>query len=200
YVETDLSYKQIAALAFYARDLEIGDENFNFYTIPGDGAMKDGRWLQVVSQKDRVQIIKRVFGIDVEPWPYIEIKDSPEYLAEQERLRLEEEYGEFYRPFDREESDLDEEGGEKEGEPEEERDMVIIPELRGLTVDEARARLEEIGLVAGGTGERYYEILPEGLVIYSDPLPGKRVPQGTAVTLIISKGPEQDGGSDDGGN
>ncbi|MDY6826316.1 MAG: LCP family protein [Bacillota bacterium] len=197
YVETDLSYKQITALAYYARDLDIGDENFNFYTVPGYGAMKDGIWLQVIEQDARVQIIKEVFGIDVEPWPHIEIKDSPEYLAEQERLRLEEEYGEFYRPVEDEESGAEEEEVNLD---EEEAVMVSVPELRGLTVDEARMKLQDLGLAPGGIEERDYEILEKGLVIYSDPPFGKRVPPGTVIGIVVSKGPESQDNSDTGGN
>ncbi|MFO8192996.1 MAG: LCP family protein [Bacillota bacterium] len=187
YVETDLSYKQIAALAYYARDLDITGDNFDFYTIPGAGAMKDGRWLQIINQEDRVQIIKEVFGIDVEPWPPIEIKDSPEYLAEQEKLRREEELGELENIFDDEES-------VKDGEDE----LIRIPELRGLTVGEARKLLEDVGLAPGEIEESYYEVLEEGLVIYSDPPSGKGVPKGTVVNLVVSKGPESHDSSDAG--
>ncbi|OPL12332.1 MAG: hypothetical protein AVO34_07430 [Firmicutes bacterium ML8_F2] len=194
YVETDLSYKQIAALAYYARDLEIGDDNFDFYTIPGDGAMKDGRWLQIIRQNERVQIIKEVFGIDVETWPPIEIKDSPEYLAEQEKRRREEELGELYHPFDNEEQDVEEEVTLEE----DEAALIRIPEIRGLTVGEARSLLEDVGLDPGEIEESYYEVLEKGLVIYSDPPSGKNVPTGTVINLVVSKGPESHDSSDGG--
>ena len=109
YVETDLSYKQIAALAYYARDLNVSDSNLHFYTVPGGGQMKDGIWYQVINENERVRIIKEVFGIDAEPWPSLVLEDSPEYLEEQERLRLEEELAESEQTEELAESEQPEE-------------------------------------------------------------------------------------------
>jgi len=118
YVETDLNYTQIAALAYFARDLDMN--NFNVYVLPGDGQTKDGVWYQVLKQEERLEIIKEVFGVEAEKWPPIVLEDSPEYIEEQERLRREEERD---RPF--EERDFpfnrnDNESGPGDEAPEEE--------------------------------------------------------------------------------
>jgi hypothetical protein len=184
YVETDLSYKQIAALAYYARDLEVSDDNLHFYTVPGSGQMQDGIWYQVISQKDRLQIIKEVFGMDVEPWPPIVLVDSPEYLEEQERKRLEEELG-----LDDQEDSSEENGGEAEEQDDDLR-RVRIPEVRGLSVAEAKDLLESRGFKVGLITERYYSFLDEGLVIESVPFVGNIALSGSEINLLVSKGPE----------
>ena len=109
YVETDLSYTQIAALAFYARDIENPEESLNFHTLLGGNQTKDGIYYMVLNQEQRVNVIKDVFGIDADRWPHIVLQDSPEYIEEQERLRREEER-EMRRPRydeDEEQDDLD---------------------------------------------------------------------------------------------
>lgn len=99
YVETDLSYKKIAALANYALTTDLTDENLHFYTIGGTGQMKDGVFYEIISQKQRMEIIETVFGISVEPWEPIVLEDSPEYLEEQERMRRLEEREGLGPPF-----------------------------------------------------------------------------------------------------
>jgi len=91
YVETDLTYTQIASLAYFGRDLDMDNESLHFYTLPGGGQSKDGIYYQVLDQDERVRIIKEAFGVEVDPWPPIVLKDSPEYIEEQERKRKEEE-------------------------------------------------------------------------------------------------------------
>jgi len=184
YVETDLSYTQIAALAYYGRDIEVSDDNLHFYTLQGSGQMKDGVWYLVLNQRDRVQVIKDVFGIDAEPWPPIVLKDSPEYLEEQERKRLEEEREEglsqgIFR------------GGlfEREGD-DDEAQLVEVPDLRGMTIFEAGLELRKIGLVIGRADSRYDSFLDSGLVIHSDPIAGSLVKHKSEINLIVSKGQE----------
>jgi polyisoprenyl-teichoic acid--peptidoglycan teichoic acid transferase len=188
YVETDLTYKQIAALAYYARDFEVTDESLRFYTMPGEGQMMDGIWYQVIFQSDRVRIIKEVFGIEADPWPPIVLKDSQEYLEEQERQRLEEEG----LLFD-DQNDDEGEGEDEEGRPESGSEMinpVFIPDLTGMNLDEARAALESAGLALGDILERHYTFMESGRVVFSEPLPGLAVAPGTAVNLILSLGAE----------
>jgi polyisoprenyl-teichoic acid--peptidoglycan teichoic acid transferase len=94
YVDTDLSYKKIAALANYALKTDLTDQNMHFYSLGGTGQMKDGVYYEIISQEERLEIIETVFGISVEPWAPIVLEDSPEYLEEQERIRrLEEREG-----------------------------------------------------------------------------------------------------------
>ncbi|MBM4236619.1 MAG: LytR family transcriptional regulator [Firmicutes bacterium] len=93
YVDTDLSYKKMSALANYFLKIEITEQNLHFYTLLGSSQMKDGIYYEIISQEQRLDIIEKVFGLIVEPWPPIVLKDSPEYIQEQERKRLKEEGG-----------------------------------------------------------------------------------------------------------
>lgn len=190
YVDTDLSYTQIAALAYYARDVEVTDQTMHFYTLQGRGQMKDGIWYQVLDQNDRVQVIREVFGIDAAPWLPIVLKDSPEYLEEQERKRLEEERE---KSFERKTSpeDVPEDDGNDN-----EISRVMIPELRGMTVFEAGLELRESGLTAGTVIKSSYKFLDEGLVIHSEPLAGILVEYGSEIDLVVSEGWSEDGGND----
>lgn len=87
FVDTDLSYKQIAALTVYGRDFEVTDDNLRFYTIHGGSQTQDGIWYSIMNQDQRVRIIEEVFGLKVEAWAPIVLVDSPEYLAKQEKLK-----------------------------------------------------------------------------------------------------------------
>jgi LCP family protein required for cell wall assembly len=93
YVDTDLSYKKISALANYFLKIDLTDQNLHFYTLLGSSQMKDGIYYEIISQEQRVEIIEKAFGLIVEPWPPIVLKDSPEYIQEQERKRKIEEGG-----------------------------------------------------------------------------------------------------------
>lgn len=66
---------------------------------------------------------------------------------------------------------------------------VTVPSLFGLTVADARAELEAAGLVAGQVKEQYSPY-PAGTVIGQDPAAGGSVEKGTAVDLVVSRGPE----------
>ncbi len=116
YVETDLTYTQIASLAYFGRDLDMENESIHFHTLTGGGQSKDGIYYQVLDQEERVRIIKEAFGVEVEPWPTIVLEDSPEYIEEQERKRREEEKEEREKRFE------DEEETEEESEDTEEDD------------------------------------------------------------------------------
>ena len=198
YVETDLTYKQIAALAYYAAEFKIDEESLKFFTITGDGQMKDGIWYQVLFQNRRVEIIKEVFGIDAEKWAPIVLVDSPEYLEEQERKRLEEEFGPGFEGFDgfvRPRLNQDEEG--KEGEegagraPSSVTQGVTVPDLYGKTLTEARLLLEQNSLKPGELRERDSTQLEPGLVIFTDPMPGTRVNPGTVVVIVVARTPKE---------
>jgi polyisoprenyl-teichoic acid--peptidoglycan teichoic acid transferase len=203
YVETDLSYKQIAALAYYARDLNMSDENLHFYTVPGGGDMKDGIWYQVISDDQRLQIIKDVFGIDAEPWPPIVLVDSPEYLEEQEEKRRLEELGITEENNGTEDDEISEENSDDEtltgseddliNEELEERQLAVVPDLRGKTVEQARTILESELFIVGSIETRFYFLLEKGLVIQSNPLPGSLIQIGDTINLVVSDGPDPNG-------
>ena len=206
YVETDLSYKQIAALAYYARDLNISDENLHFYTVKGDGHMKDGIWYQVIFDGQRLQIIKDVFGITADPWPPIVLVDSPAYLEEQEKKdRLDEqgvteESSELENGADQAEADQHNEDVQLTDAVDDlinnelqERQLAVVPDLRGKTVEQARTILESELFIVGSIETRFYFLLEKGLVIQSIPLPGTLIHVGDRVNLVVSDGPDPEG-------
>ncbi len=191
YVDTDLTYTQIAALAYYARDIEVAGDTLNFYTVPGSGQMKDGVWYQVINQDARLEIIEEVFGIEAGRWPPIVLEDSPEYIEEQERKEREE------RELGTDPGHNEEPGEAEETDGPAERDQdaaggIAVPDVKGLDLEEAKSLLRESGFTIGEVTTRAYIFLEEGLVINSRPLYGSVSPAGTAVSLVVSEGPEDD--------
>jgi LCP family protein required for cell wall assembly len=93
YVDTDLSYKKISALASYFLKINLTDDNLHFHTLQGSSQMKDGIYYEIIDQEQRLEIIENAFGLIVDPWPPILLKDSPEYTREQERKKRIEEGG-----------------------------------------------------------------------------------------------------------
>ncbi len=180
YVETDLNYTQVAALAYFARGLNLDD--IDFVTLTGSGQSKDGIWYEVLNQSERLRIIEEVFGIETDPWPPIVLEDSEEYLEEQERLRREEER--------EKERDEDWPFGDRDDEKEEAEEQVHIPYLREMTAQEAATALQNKGLQVGSIIERHDDEVGAGLVIYTDPLSGEAAKPGAVVNLVVSKGPE----------
>lgn len=69
-------------------------------------------------------------------------------------------------------------------------DLVEVPDLTGLTRDEATDVLQQDGLDITLREETSTDIA-EGLVIRTEPAAGESVDPGTRVTLFISAGPEQ---------
>ena len=66
--------------------------------------------------------------------------------------------------------------------------LVDVPDLSGLTKDEAELKVEEKGFIFSST-EQYDNAVPRRKVISQDPSPGFRVRKGTTVNVVISKGP-----------
>lgn len=67
---------------------------------------------------------------------------------------------------------------------------VVVPEVSGSSISEARAVLEEARLTVAGTQrEEFSVMIAEGMVIGTDPEAGVSVASGGTVTLIVSKGP-----------
>ena len=65
---------------------------------------------------------------------------------------------------------------------------VKLPNLAGVAVAEAQAQLEAAGLVVTTT-EEFSTEYAEGQVVSSTPAKGERVPVGSTVELVVSKGP-----------
>ncbi len=68
---------------------------------------------------------------------------------------------------------------------------VTVPDVSGLTVDEATEKLTNNGLeVSASTRDEASDDIEEGMVIETDPKMGRTVKEGTEVTLIVSTGPD----------
>ncbi|SFJ96573.1 serine/threonine protein kinase [Marinilactibacillus piezotolerans] len=67
---------------------------------------------------------------------------------------------------------------------------VEVPDLEGLTQDEAEEELSSLNLVLGEVTEENDEEVEEGLVIRSDPSPGSTLREEASVDLFISSGSE----------
>ncbi len=67
-----------------------------------------------------------------------------------------------------------------------------VPDLAGLTVEEAEDRLAEVKMVLGRQVPRYSETVPKGQIVRSSPAFGskesKALPVDTAVAVVVSKG------------
>ncbi len=67
--------------------------------------------------------------------------------------------------------------------------VVEVPDLRGLSVYEAKTRIEAAGLEMDPTVcQKSDDDIPEGLVLNTEPGPAERVERGTAITLTVSTG------------
>ena len=65
----------------------------------------------------------------------------------------------------------------------------VIPDVREMSVDRARALLSQQNLDVGKQLARFHETVPLGYVITQHPDPDKKLPRGTSVDLVVSKGP-----------
>lgn len=68
---------------------------------------------------------------------------------------------------------------------------VVVPSLAGLTIQEAKAQLKDLGLKLDIAREEFSEDIPEGKVISSDPAGGGRSEPGGQVAVTISQGKER---------
>ncbi len=70
------------------------------------------------------------------------------------------------------------------------KQVVTVPNVVGLTQTAAEAALRAANLVMGAVTEEYSDTAPQGEVIRQDPASGLQVAAGSAVALVVSKGPE----------
>lgn len=68
--------------------------------------------------------------------------------------------------------------------------VVQVPNVIGMTAEEADAQLRAVGLRAEIAGERYDDAIPAGAVCGTDPGPGRSVRRGRLVQVYTSKGPQ----------
>jgi len=66
--------------------------------------------------------------------------------------------------------------------------QVIVPDIRGRKVEEARKICLAKGLYMKESDEKFDEDVPEGAIISQDPLPGEYVKQGRTIFVTISSG------------
>jgi serine/threonine-protein kinase len=69
--------------------------------------------------------------------------------------------------------------------------LVVVPELVGLDDDEARGRLEGLGLGYGIRSTVTHASAPEGAVLAQSPIPGQQVRPGAPVEVTLSRGAER---------
>src|SRR5204863_9641901 len=69
--------------------------------------------------------------------------------------------------------------------------QVRVPNVQGSTLDAAKRQLVGDGLKVGDVKMRASVDVPKGLVISQDPKGGRKVDQGSAVTLFVSSGKPQ---------
>ncbi len=67
-------------------------------------------------------------------------------------------------------------------------ELIKIPTLDNLTLDEARIRLINSGLEVGNVNYSYSNEIQKGKVIYSQPVYGIDIPRNSKVDLVISLG------------
>jgi len=68
--------------------------------------------------------------------------------------------------------------------------LVEVPEVTGLPIEVAKRALEVSSLAVDVAGTRVSVEMAAGLVLSQDPEPGTAVRRGTAVTIVLSAGPQ----------
>lgn len=69
---------------------------------------------------------------------------------------------------------------------------VSVPDVTGTRLDRAQSLLEAAGLTLGRAEEFFHATEPAGIVYDQEPRPGTRVDEGTAISVSVSKGPEEE--------
>lgn len=72
---------------------------------------------------------------------------------------------------------------------------VLVPDIKGMTTDEALEALSSLLLQLEVSAEEYHATVPAGSIIRQNPMAGSSVQEGFIVTVVISKGtePSQEG-------
>ncbi len=65
---------------------------------------------------------------------------------------------------------------------------LLVPNLAGQTLEEARTALTRDGLRAGDVTEVFHDVAAKGTIVETDPPTGTKVPKETLVKLSVSKG------------
>jgi hypothetical protein len=82
---------------------------------------------------------------------------------------------------------------EGEGEPASEGEVEVqtaaVPDVAGMTLDDAKTAIAAAGFPLGAVGSRYSDTVPAGQVMVQRPEAGKTVPVNAPVSLVVSGGP-----------
>lgn len=68
---------------------------------------------------------------------------------------------------------------------------VEVPDLRGFSIRQARLNLEAVGFHLGDLEWTLADSLPEKVVVFSYPRAGTLIPYGSAIDLMVNRGPYQ---------
>jgi hypothetical protein len=67
---------------------------------------------------------------------------------------------------------------------------IPVPDVTGMPLKRARGEIRSAGLVVGGIADEFNETVEKGEILSQKPRAGEGVPRRTAVSLVVSKGPE----------
>ncbi len=65
----------------------------------------------------------------------------------------------------------------------------VVPQLKGLTVDEANVALSATNLELGAVSQKYHDDVKSGDILSSSPKADAKVKPGTEVAVVVSQGP-----------
>lgn len=72
-----------------------------------------------------------------------------------------------------------------------EKKETAVPNIYGLTKEEAINAIEKVKLQVGNVSEEHHETIPEGQVISQSPAANSPIEEGESVDFVVSKGPEE---------
>lgn len=72
-----------------------------------------------------------------------------------------------------------------------EKKETSVPNIYGLTKEDAITSIEGAKLEVGNVSEEYHETIPEGQVISQSPVANSPIEEGESVDFVVSKGPEE---------
>lgn len=75
--------------------------------------------------------------------------------------------------------------------PDDAEKMTTVPNVEGLSVEEARDRLSSFNLVLTISSEEYHDTIEAGYIISQRNREGQELPEGTKIGVVVSKGLEE---------
>lgn len=69
-------------------------------------------------------------------------------------------------------------------------EQLFVPDITGSTVEGAEIVLGNNGFILGEVNEDYSDTIPQGEIISQDPMVNVSMPKGSAVNVLVSRGPE----------